>query len=166
VDFRIEHSLAAAPGRVAEVLLDQNYQAHLGDHLGVLAQREVLGQENLGHGRIRRRIRCVLKLHLSGAARRFLSNADPAYVETALWRPKEMTWQWTIDPEVAKDLIHAEGTIGLLPNGAGTSRVVEGVVRVRVPIFGGRVEGLIVEGLERAYGEEAERLRAWLDSSR
>lgn len=164
MNFRIEHSIAAAPGRVAEVLLDQHYQAHLADHLGVLAQREILGQESLGDGRVRRRIRCVLKLHLSGAARRLLGDADPAYVEMAVWHPEEMTWRWSIEPEAARDLLRADGTIELLPNGAGTSRIVEGVVAVRVPVFGGRVERAIVEGLEQTYGEEAERLRAWLDS--
>ena len=36
-------------------------------------------------------------------------------------------------------------------------------VKVKVPLYGGKVEGWIVDGLEHAYAEEAERLQAWLD---
>jgi hypothetical protein len=162
VDFEIEHSLDAPPQRVADVLLDRHYQAHLGDHLGVLSHRAVLGQEDLDYGRVRRRIRCVLELHLGGPARRFLGHADPAYVETAVWHPDDLRGDWTIEPEIAKDLLHAEGSIRLLPNGGGTARVVAGIVRVRVPIYGGKVEGWIVSGLREAYDEEAVRLATWL----
>jgi hypothetical protein len=164
VDFEIEHSLAAPPHRVADVLLDHGYQTHLGDHLGVFSHRSVLGQENLDHGRVRRRIRCVLELHLSGVARQLLGDADPAYVETAVWHPDDLRWDWTIEPDVAKDMLHAEGTIRLLPNGGGTARIVSGVVKIRVPIYGAKLEGWIVTGLREAYDEEAVRLAAWLSN--
>ena len=37
-----------------------------------------------------------------------------------------------------------------------------GMVKVSVPLYGGKVEGWIVEGIEQAYDEEAERLERWL----
>jgi hypothetical protein len=164
VDFRIEHSLTSAPEHVAEVLLDRDYQEHLGDHLGAVSHRKVLGQKELSEGRVERRIRCVLELHLGGAAERFLGGADPAYVETAIWHPDDLRWDWTIEPEVAKELLDARGSIHILPNGSGTIRAVDGTVRVKFPLYGGKVEGWIVEGLEDAYCEEAGRLQAWLDA--
>jgi hypothetical protein len=164
VDFRIEHSLTSAPEHVAGVLLDRNYQEHLGDHLGVVSHRQVLGQKERSGGGVERRIRCVLELHLSGTAQRFLGGADPAYVETAVWHPDDMRWDWRIEPEVAKELLDARGSIHLLPNGSRTIRAVDGVVKVKFPLYGGKVEGWIVEGLEAAYREEAERLQEWLDA--
>jgi hypothetical protein len=50
----------------------------------------------------------------------------------------------------------------LKPSEHGTIRVVLGTVKVRVPLYGGRVEGWIIDGLERAYDEEAQRLADWL----
>ena len=43
------------------------------------------------------------------------------------------------------------------------SRTVTGEVKVRVPLYGGKVEGWIVNGVSRAYDEEAQRLAAWLE---
>jgi Protein of unknown function (DUF2505) len=50
-------------------------------------------------------------------------------------------------------------------DGEKTVRRVTGTVKVRVPLYGGKVEGWIVDGLERAYEEEAERLAEWLESN-
>jgi hypothetical protein len=36
------------------------------------------------------------------------------------------------------------------------------MVKVNVPLYGGKVENLIIGGLERAYEEEAGRLREWV----
>ena len=44
-----------------------------------------------------------------------------------------------------------------------TLRLVTGTVKVKVPLYGGRVEGVIVQGLEQAYAEEATRLAKWLN---
>lgn len=166
MDFRIEHALTAAPGHVAEVLLDRDFQNELGDHLDVISHRTVLDQKELPEGKVERRIRCVLQLHLGGTAKKFLGGADPAYVETAIWHPDEMRWDWSIEPEVAKELLDARGAIHLRANGTGTIRAVAGVVKVKVPLYGGKVEGFIVEGLEKAYAEEAASLQAWLDAGR
>jgi hypothetical protein len=154
VDFRIEHNFDADPDTVAKVILDEDYQASL-DGLGPLSEREVLEQESLTDGTVRRRVRCVLDIDVSGAARKFIGDADPAWIEHAIWHPRERTWDWTIEPLAAQDLLKASGQIELSPTREGTLRTVLGVVKVSVPIVGGRVEGWIVEGLGRAYDEEA-----------
>lgn len=47
-------------------------------------------------------------------------------------------------------------------DGHGTLRRVSGRVSVKVPFLGAKVEGLIVEGIKKAYDEEAGRLAVWL----
>ena len=161
VDFAFAHRFDASAERVAEALLDEDYQASL-DGIAPLKERRLIDQAERRGGRVVRRVRCVLGSDL-GAARRFLGNAEPAWVEEATWDPAELRWEWFIRPEVAADLLSSHGTIELEDEGAQTVRRVTGVVEVKVPLYGGRVEGVVVQGLERAYAEEAERLAAWLE---
>jgi hypothetical protein len=160
VDFAFEHAFAAAPDEVAAAILDRGYQASLVD-LEPLAGREVLSQESTSNGLVVRRVRCVLGTDL-GAARKFLGNSEPAWIEEATWHPEEMLWRWHVIPEVARELLDASGSMALEDSDGETIRRVEGTVRVKVPLFGQRVEGVVVDGLERAYEEEASRLAAWL----
>lgn len=160
MDFRLRHSFAAPPERVAQTLLDPAFQASLSD-VGSLAERTVLSQIERS-GTTVRRVRCVLDLELSGMAKSILGDADPAWVEEAVWHPQAMAWEWKIEPEVAADLLSAAGRIEIAPEGEGTERVVTGSVKVRVPLYGGKVERWVVEGVQRAYEEEAQRLRDWL----
>jgi hypothetical protein len=162
VDFRIEHNFDADPATIAGVILDEDYQASL-DGLGPLSERKILEQKTLPDGTVRRRVRCVLDIEISGAARKFIGDADPAWIENAIWHPKERRWDWTIEPLVAKDLLEASGRIELASRSHGTVRTVLGEVKVSVPFVGGKVEGWIVNGLERAYSEEARRLRKRLE---
>lgn len=160
VDFDIEHHLDAPPEAIAELLLDESFQASLEDLEG-LAERRVLSQAEVD-GRVERRTHYVLDIQISGAARAFLGDADPAWIEVALWHPDTFTWEWSIEPEVARDLLDAEGTTRIEPTSQGAARRVAGSVKVRVPLYGSRVEGWIVDGLGRAYEEEAHRIRRWL----
>jgi Protein of unknown function (DUF2505) len=160
VNFEISHSFDAHPDSVAQVMLDENYQESLGK-LGHL-QREVLGQETQADGQVLRRTRCVLDIEVSGVAKRLMGDGDPAWVENAIWSEDAMLWSFTIDPEIAEELLEAKGTIQISGQKDGTRRTIEGVVKVRVPFYGSRVEGWIVEGLTEAYDQEAERLRDWI----
>ncbi|MGH2788316.1 MAG: DUF2505 domain-containing protein [Actinomycetota bacterium] len=161
MDFRIEHTFPADPDAVAKVMLDEKYQASL-DGIGPLSERKVLEQENLADGVVRRRVRCVLDIDISGPAKKFIGDSDPAWIEHATWAPDEHAWGWTIEPLAADELLKASGRIDLAPGGEGTVRTVLGTVKVSIPIVGGKVEGWIVDGLERAYREEASHLRRWL----
>ena len=158
--FEISHSFDAPPERVAEVTLDQDFQASLKD-IGRLKDRKVLSQKKSG-ANVVRRTRCVLDIHLGGMAKKMLGDSEPAWVELATWDPERLRWRWEIEPEVGEELLSAFGEMTLEQDGSGTTRTVRGDVRVSVPIYGGRVENTIVEGLRDAYDEEAERISEWL----
>ena len=163
MDFEIAHELAAGVDEVARVLLDEDFQNSLKD-LGPLADRRVLSQTEQPGGTVRRETRCVLGLDL-GSARKLLGSSDPAWVEDAEWDPERLTWTWVIKPEVGADLLKASGETVLSAAGDGALRRVTGSVQIRVPLYGGKVEGWIVEGLKQSYQEEAERLQEWLDEN-
>jgi Protein of unknown function (DUF2505) len=160
VDFAFEHWFDAPPGHVADAILDLDYQETLRD-IDVLAGREVLHQEEQADGRISRRVRCVLGIDM-GVARKFIGDGDPAWVEEAIWHPETHRWEWEIIPEVAKDLLTASGYIEIDGSEEESVRIVSGNVKVKVPLYGGKVETVIVRGLESAYMQEAERLSKWL----
>jgi hypothetical protein len=109
------------------------------------------------------RIRCVLDIELNPTVRRLVGQGDPAWIEESTWDPDKMQWAWDIHPEIGGELLSAKGTIDLEDGGDKTERHVRGQVKVRVPLYGGKVEGWIVEGLERAYEEEAERITEWIE---
>lgn len=161
VDFQISHSFDAPVERVAAAILERDYQRSLSG-VGQLKSREVLSQEADDDGRVTRRIRCVLGIDL-GAAKRFVGDGEPAWIEEATWYPELQRWEWVIHPEVGADLLAAQGAIALRSEDDTTVRRVEGSVGVRVPLYGGRVERWIVDGLERAYDDEAVRLAQWLE---
>jgi hypothetical protein len=163
MDFQFHHSVPADPEEVAEVLLDRKFQASLSQLEG-LRQRKVLSQKKEGDV-IHRRIRCVLDVKVTGVAKKFLGDGDAAWVEHATWHPDEMLWRWEVEPEVGGDLLEASGTIELQPAKKGTKRLVTGKIKVRVPVYGSRVEGWVVEGLKSAYEDEAGHLTEWLEST-
>ncbi len=160
VDFAFSHRFDAPVGDVAAALLDEGYQRSL-DGIKPLKKRELLQQVE-SDGRVLRRTRCVLGTDL-GAAKRFLGDAEPAWVEEAVWDPSRRVWDWVIRPEVAADLLASAGSIALNEEGLTTIRRVSGVVKVKVPLYGGRVENMIVNNLRQTYGEEAARLAKWLE---
>lgn len=162
VDFEIAHEFDASAEEVADALLDEGFQDSLHD-LGTLQVREVLAQQERKDGSVLRRTRCVLDLDVKGAAQKFLGNQRPAWIEEAVWDPNEMSWSWKVLPEVAGELLEAEGTISIDDDGGAAIRTVVGTVKVKVPLYGSKVEGWIVSGIEAAYDEEADRLAEWLE---
>jgi hypothetical protein len=165
VEFAFDHEFSAEPDRVATTLLDLDYQASL-QGVGPLKERVVLSQEAAPDGIITRRIRCVLDIGVGRALKRVIGDETPAWIEEATWSPSDLCWNWTINPEVAASLLSAFGSIRLTGNGHNsTTRQVTGTVDVKVPFYGGKLEATIIEGLERAYEEEALRLKSWLESA-
>lgn len=160
VKFEVVHHFDASPENVARALLDPAFQATLGD-VGRLAERVVISQESV-EGLIVRRTRCVLDIDIGGPAKAFIGDGDPAWIEVAEWHAEEMRWSWTIEPEVAAELLEAHGHTTVEADGELALRRVIGEVKVRVPIYGGRLENKIAEELESSYQEEADRLSRWL----
>jgi hypothetical protein len=163
VDFEIAHAFNTSVDELAETILDEAFQHSL-DDIGSLEKRHLLTQQEQPDGTILRRTRCVLDIELNEIARRLVGKGEPAWVEEAIWYPDRMEWTWTIEPEMAAHMLSASGTITIEGDDDQSERIVNGVVKVSgVPLYGGKVEGWIVNGIESAYDEEAVRLAEWLE---
>lgn len=161
--FEVAHSFAVDPDRLAAALLDREFQAQL-TSIGKLRDRTVLSQAARGDGQVERRVRCVLGLELSGMAASVFGDADPAWVQVETWDAVTNTWTWTIEPEVHGALLSARGSTVISGDAEKATRTVAGEMKVHVPLYGGKVEGWIVQGISDAYDEEAARLTEWLET--
>lgn len=160
--FEVSHTFAIPPRRLAEALLDPGLQPDLTD-IGALHDRAVLSRDEHADGSMVREIRCVLALEVSGIARSMLGDGDPAWVQHETWSRERTHCDWVIHPEVGADLLSASGVIDVAGSESSSTRTVAGEVKVRVPLYGGKVERWIVGGVTRAYADEAERVSAWLE---
>ena len=94
-----------------------------------------------------------------GFLERFLPR-DGRVVQTDEWGPPEDgqrrgTWQVVI-PGVPATL---GGTMRLEPTATGCRYVVEGAIRVPIPLVGGKAEAFIAEMVQKLSAREAELLR-------
>ena len=163
MDFTVSHAFDASPDELAAVLLDEDFQ-HALDDVGVLEKRHLVSQEERADGTVERRTRCVLGIKINDIARKFIGDGEPAWVEHAVWYPDRMQWEWEIEPEVADHILSAHGTITVTGSDDASEREVSGTVKISgIPIYGGRVEQWIVDGIEAAYDEEADQIAEWLE---
>jgi hypothetical protein len=98
-----------------------------------------------------------------GFLERFLP-ADGKAGQTDTWAPdagdgtRRGTWKADIPGAPAE----VSGTMRLEPDGAGSRYVVEGTVKVRIPVVGGRAESFIADMTGKLTAKEAEVLRGLL----
>ena len=103
---------------------------------------------------------------LDSLARRVLRSSDVAWVqETVLDRRTHRT-EFTVTPKVHAERFECGGTMLLTDAGAATERVIDGELKIKVPLVGRRAEGLIVPGLRTRMNREAELLDEWLKEHR
>ncbi len=81
-------------------------------------------------------------------------------VQTDTWGPSVggvRSGTWTTD--TAGSPAKVEGTMRLEPSGGGCAYVVQGTVKVSIPLVGGKAEGVVVGLTEKITAKEAEVLR-------
>lgn len=108
-------------------------------------------------------VRLVTRRRLPQGVPSFLARfvpADGAVTQVDEWGPEQgglRAGTWTVDLAGAPGSIG--GTTRVEPAAAGALWVVEGVVRVRVPLVGGRAESWLAPLVEQLVATQAEVLR-------
>ena len=97
-----------------------------------------------------------------------LVGATLAITETQDWGPAdaEGTRQGVITVDVAGAPIDLDGTLSLAPNGHGSVQTVQGDLRARIPLIGGKIEQAAAPAIESAINVEREIGQAWLATTR
>ena len=97
---------------------------------------------------------------IPGFLTRFLP-ADGRVTQTDTWEAASdgvRSGTWVADTPGSPAKVH--GTMRLEPAGTGCTYVVEGTVKVSIPLLGGKAEGIVVGMTERLTAKEADVLRS------
>lgn len=154
MQFTIAQSLVAAPADVQDMLLDPRFLAARAS-LPKLGGSEVLERtQDAVSARLRVRMRFVGDL--SSAVTAVVDPAKLTWIDDATFDFAQHAARHEILPDHYPDRLSAAYDDTLTVAGEGTRRELRGELQVRVPLVGGRVERVIVEGLrDYAEGEAA-----------
>jgi hypothetical protein len=157
--FRHELSYAATPDEVFEMLADPAFREKVSAAQDVVSadvaiQRTAEGF-NLTNDQVQR------TAGLPSFAKKFTGETTRA-IQVEEW-PDRHGGSLRIDAPGKPSSI--QGTIALLADGDGTTEVVELDIKVKVPLIGGKLEGLLADTIRKGIVIEEEVGRAWLSGA-
>ncbi len=152
--FRIEQHLASPVERVEAALVDNAWYEAVHASEAVWAP-QLLEVEDDGGPLVGLRVRYRFRGRLNAAAARVVDPARLSWVEVSTLDRRSHAIDLRVEPDSYADKLRFTGSVVLRPEGDRTTREMDGDVRVRFPLVGGRVEGAVVSGLrEHAAVEE------------
>jgi Protein of unknown function (DUF2505) len=159
VKFNLEHSFAAPIDVVEAAMFDPAFVEST--RLPDVGPPKVLSRDE-DADTVTLRVDYHYTGSLDSLARRVLRADDVTWVQqTVLDRSTHRT-TFTVAPKVHAERFECGGVMRLTAAGDTTKRVIDGELRIKVPLFGSRAEGLIVPGLRTRMNREAELLDEWL----
>jgi len=154
VRFNVEQCLTAPVERVEAALVDATWYQAVTASTSVWAP-ELLDVEELGGAKMGLQVRYRFRGKLNAAASRVVDPSRLTWVEVSTLDRELHAIELRVVPDHYGDLLRFTGSVVLRPDGDSTGRTLDGEVKVRVPLVGGRVEGAVVSGLrEHAEVEE------------
>ena len=160
VRFGFEQRWSAGPDAVLEVYLDPDFWTSL-DGLSATSAPEVLEVTRRADTAMVR-LRYQLSVELPSQAARFIDPDDVSRIEETTWDLPARSAAVRFLPDQASTLMRASATAALAGDGNDTTREVRGELKVRIPLVGGRVEHVVVEGIGDHLEEEADAVAARL----
>lgn len=158
--FKIDQHIPAPAEVVQAALVDPAFLEHLGT-LPKLGRPELLGQRTNGSVMVQR-VRYRFVGSIDGAARRFIEAERLTWIEESSHHLTEHRATFRVLPDHYASLLEASGTSRLDASPGGVWRIIEGDLKVRVPLVGGKAERAIVAGLRDHAAAEADVLAAWV----
>lgn len=153
--FRIDQHLVAPVERVEAALVDPAWYQAVHASAAVWAP-ELLEVDDGGGPMVGLRVRYRFRGRLHAAAARVVDPGRLSWVEVSSLDRRSHSIDLRVEPDSYADKLRFTGSILLRPEGDTTWRELDGDVKVKVPLVGGKVEGAVVSGLrEHAAVEEA-----------
>lgn len=157
-DFRCSHPMPAGVDEVFAAIASEGWAAAKAEHLadGSTVKRYERGAD----GSVLLQVSRDLPDGVPGFLERFLP-ADGKAGQTDSWAPDtgDGTRRGTWRAEIPGAPVEVSGTMRLEPSGTGSTYVVEGTVKVKVPLVGGKAESFIADMTGKLTAKEAEVLR-------
>ncbi len=160
MQFTIEQVLSGSPRTVEDVLLDPAFVAARAT-LPKLSDPELLECTRDG-AHAHQRIRFRFTEHLSGAVTAVVDPERLTWVDDATYDLAAHIAEHRIEPDHYADRLASSYRATFTADGDGSRRVLDGTVKVRMPLVGGKVERVIVSGLTEYAAAEATLINEWL----
>ena len=158
--FRHELSYDASPDDVYEMLADPAFREKVSAALDVVSAEVAIDRRDDGFSLVNDQVQRTEGLPTF--ARKFAGETTRA-IQTEEW-PDRAGGSLKIDaPGKPSSIV---GTIALVPAGSGTTEVVELDIKVKVPLLGGKLEGLLEEQVRNGMDVEHEVGQSWLRGER
>jgi hypothetical protein len=158
--FRHELSYDASPAEVFEMLADPAFREKVSAALDVVSADIAL--ERTGDGFTLTNDQVQRTTGLPSFARKFAGETTRA-IQVEQW-PDPSGGSLRI--EAPGKPSNVEGMISLEAAGSGTAEVVELEIKVKVPLVGGKLEGLVAEQVRTGMDVEHEVGKSWLKGDR
>ncbi len=159
--FRFEQQFSAPLEEVEAAFVDPALLAELST-LPALGRPELVGHVDAGNS-VSQQVRYAFTGPLSPAVTAVVDPERLTWVEHSELDRRAHRSVFRIQPDHYADRLSCSGTAMFEPVGDGTRRTVEGDLKVRFPLVGGKVERAIVSGLRDHASAEARVVQAWLD---
>jgi hypothetical protein len=160
MDWEIVQQIDAPVEAVDATLVDAAFLATMAE-LPKLGSADVLSQSRDGDV-VRQQVRYLFQAELSGAVRRVVDPEQLSWVEDSTHDLDAHRARYDIRPDHYANLLEGGYDAVLAPSGSTTTRTLQGSLRVRVPLVGGKVERVIVDGLRENAAAQAALIGSWL----
>jgi hypothetical protein len=168
VRFSIEQRYTAAtPDEVIAAYTDPDLYASF-DSLTRVATPEVVDR-NVDGNRVTITLRMRFIADLNAAARAVVDPSKLSWLQDETYDLHARTANVVFRPESYADRFSCNGGYRFATDPddpSGTTRSIEGDLRVRMMLVGGQVEGAVVSGLREHFAEEQPLVQRWLDRTR
>jgi hypothetical protein len=110
----------------------------------------------------RERVRVSPRRELPMLAQKALGAARFSYVQIVDGNDDTMTTTWKVVSDLIADKVMCSGTSKVLPTDTGCERIIEGEIKVAIPLVGGTIEKVVFEQIEKSYDRAADVIRRHL----
>ena len=160
MDFRHELSYDAPPDQVFAMLADPAFREKVCAAMEVVSAEVSLEPSGDGFTLVCDQVQRTTGL--PSFAKKFAGDTTRA-VQREIWPDAT---GGTLEIETPGKPTSMKGTIRLEPAGPGTTEVVELLIRAKVPLIGGKLEGLMAEQVTAGMDTEHAVGVAWLNGER
>ncbi len=157
-----EHFVPTDPATWWNLMEDPAFLADTDANSGVT--RETLHNDP-GEGRDGRRllhVRWTSQRKLPGVVKKVLGADKLSYELIQHMDDERFHMLWEIVPPVSKDRFEGSGEFWIEPAPGGCVRKVTGLIEIKIPIVGGRIEKMLAAEISKGHAANAKTALDWL----
>jgi hypothetical protein len=108
------------------------------------------------------RVKVSPREELPAIAQKALGTARLTYIQETTEDSATLTGTWKVTPVVMANKVTCAGTLQVAPAPGGCERIIEGEIKVAIPLVGGAIERHVSELVAQSYDRAADVVRRHL----